>query len=351
MRDESVQVDRSRLEQFESLPMRVGWGSYRRVSDELLAYVAQLGIKDVTLTPWRYEAFESSMPVGTSWSFDDITSVRDRIERAGLRLYAFETLPIPLYDILTASPEVRADQLEAIRTTIRNLGRAGIPVQGYSGHHPKGVGRTTRTYPVRGGAEATAFDLEDVDDGQLVLDREYAEAELWDAYEEFLESVIPVAESSGVTLAGHPSDPPIEKLGGLPMLFRSVESFRRAMDLVPSDHHGIKLGMGCWSEMGEDLPEVIRAFGEKIVYVHYRDVVGTVPSFYETFIDDPDSNYDEFEVMRALRDVGFSGVMLPDHVPMMVGDDNWEYGSIRGRTYTVGYLNGMLRALEPDGSA
>lgn len=346
MADTSMQVDQSRLDAFDDLPMRVGWGSYRRLSDELIAYVSQLGIGDLTLTPWRYEEFESSMPTGEGWSFEEITQVRDMIERHGLRLYAFETLPIPLYDILTAEPDVRYEYIEEIESTVRNMGRAGVPVLGYSGHHPKGVGRTTRNYPVRGGAEATAFDRADIEEDDLILDREYSEAELWDTYEEFLENVLPVAESAGVTLAVHPSDPPLEKLGGLPMLFRNRENFRRAMDLVPSDHHGIKLGMGCWSEMGEDLPDVIETFADDLVYVHFRDVVGTAPTFYETFIDDPDSNYDEFEVIKTLHDVGFTGVMLPDHVPMMVGDENWEYGGIRGRTYTVGYLKGMLRALQ-----
>ena len=43
--------------------------------------------------------------------------------------------------------------------------------------------------------------------------------------------------------------------------------------------------MGCWSEMdGHDyVLEAIRHFGgrDRIVYVHFRDVQGTVPCFNE----------------------------------------------------------------------
>lgn len=74
------------------------------------------------------------------------------------------------------------------------------------------------------------------------------------------------------------------------------------MEVVPSDHHGLEFCLGCWSEMGEDLEEVIRYFGsrDKLFYVHFRDVVGTVPSFHETWVDD--GNFDALRVMRLLDD-------------------------------------------------
>ncbi len=38
--------------------------------------------------------------------------------------------------------------------------------------------------------------------------------------------------------------------------------------------------------------------------------------------------------------------MTPDHVPLMEGETDWEFGSTLGRAYTVGYLKGMLKSLE-----
>jgi mannonate dehydratase len=98
--------------------------------------------------------------------------------------------------------------------------------------------------------------------------------------------------------------------------------------------------------MGEDVVEVIERFGgSRIIYVHSRDVVGEVPTFHETFLDSESGNYDEVEVRSTLRDVGFDGVMTPDHVPLMEGETDWEFGSIHGRAFTVGYLKGLLAGI------
>jgi len=330
---------------WESLGMRVAIGTYRPLAEQFLKTAAQLGVQDVLFTPHRHPGVDSVMPLGEIWSTETLRDIRAKVEAHDLRVFAFEKMPVPLYEILLAEDDaVREEKLDVLTTTIRNLGAAGIPVLGYSGHPPDGAVRTTRSKQIRGGAEVSAFEIDDFED-QPLIDRDLSEAELWTAYEAFLERVVPVAEEAGVTLAVHPSDPPLERIGGIPLLFRNFENFRRAMDLVDSESHGLKFCLGCWSEMGEDVAEVIRHFGgEDIVYVHFRDVVGTVPNFYETFIDDPGSNYDEFEVMRTLYEEGFTGVMTPDHVPLMEGETDWEFGSTTGRTYTVGYLKGLLRA-------
>lgn len=334
--------------EFDELPMRTALGSYRVPSDDDLQFAKQIGVNDYLLTTWRYDEFESAMTPGEVWSVDDLLEKRERLESFGLRFYGVETMPISVYDIMVGKEDTE-NQIDIIKQTIQNMGEAGIPVLGYSGHPPNGVGRTTREKPVRGGAEATAFNYEEAKDQPLIADREYEEEELWETYEHFLEEVIPVAEEAGVTLGVHPSDPPVEKLGGLPLLFRNRENFKRALNHVPSENHGLKLCLGCWSEMGEDLPDVIRDFGgENIVYVHFRDVVGDTHDFYETFIDDDESNYDEYEVLAALNEVGFSGAMTPDHVPLVKGEESWQFGGMRGRAHAVGYINGMLKVLRSE---
>ena len=115
------------------------------------------------------------------------------------------------------------------------------------------------------------------------------------------------------------------------------------MELVPSDNHGLQLCLGTWSEMGADLVKVIEYFGEReeIVYVHFRNVDGTVPEFTETFIDE--GNFDPHRVLKKLYDVGFSGMVIPDHVPKVVGDTAWKH---RARGHAVGHLQGMLHSIE-----
>lgn len=237
--------------------------------------------------------------------------------------------------------------LERIKTLLRNLGEADVPILGYQ-WNPRGV-VPMRTTPValRGGAEGTAFDLDEVDDPDALapgIDRAYEEEEFWEYYEAFLREVLPVAEAAGVRMALHPVDPPVlESLGGIPRLFRNVESFERAMETVPSDNHGLKLCLGCFSQMGEDVNEVLRRFAQRdqIVFVHFRDVAGTVPEFNETFVDQ--GNFETVEAVRTLDDVGFEGAVIPDHVPKMEGDDDWRH---RARGFTIGYLRGVVDSVQ-----
>jgi len=330
---------------FVDLPMRMAMGSYKPLTDDILQLMTQLGVSDVLLTPHQHTGFKSVMPLGETWTVEMITEVQSRIESHDMRLYAFEKMPIPLYNVLLDDGD-RGEQMDILKNTIRNMGKAGIPVLGYSGHPPKGAVRTSRSVPIRGGAEVSSFDMDEMDDTELLYDRVYEEEEIWTKYEQFLEEIIPVAEQAGVTMGVHPSDPPVESIGGIPLLFRSFKNFKRAMNIVDSENHGLKFCLGCWSEMGEDVTEVLRYFGgEDIIYVHFRDVVGTVPKFREAFLDEPESNYNEYGVMKTLHDIGFDGVMTPDHVPAMTGDTDWEFGGVNGRIYTVGYLRGLLKAV------
>lgn len=331
----------------EELPMRVGLGQFMEPTEERLRFIKQLGVDDVLLNMYQYDEPDyehmpdnDRMPLSGDgeWSAENLTALRERVEDAGLRLNAIENVPVSFYEDVMLGGSNRDEQLGKLKNTIRNMGEAGIPIFGYH-WAPAGVWRTD-TETVRGGASVSAFDAE-ATDTDYTHGREYTEAELWDNYEYFMEEMLPVAEEAGVKMCLHPSDPPMETLGGVPQLARNFENFKRAMDLVPSDHHGLEFCLGCWSEMDEELADVIRYFGERdeLFYVHFRDVEGTVPSFRETFIDE--GNYDECEILNLLDEVGFSGVMIPDHTPHLTGDSDWEH---RGRSYTVGYLKGMLKA-------
>ena len=140
----------------------------------------------------------------------------------------------------------------------------------------------------------------------------------------------------------HPDDPPISPIRGLGRIMRSIENFQRLVDLVPSAVNGITMCQGNFTLMTDDLPSVIRNFGQqdKIFFVHFRDVEGTPEKFQETFHDN--GKTDMAACMHAYRDINFEGVLRPDHVPTMEGDDNDHpgYSSI-GRLFAVGYIKGL----------
>ncbi|ELZ15587.1 mannonate dehydratase [Haloterrigena salina JCM 13891] len=341
------------MNQDSNADVRVGVRT-RSLSDSRLRYIRQLGATDIFVdhadTEEEPDEFNDrdgtdTIAVGPNQipSVSELEAARERIEDAGLSFTGIQSLPYSMYGDIMFDRDGADEALDQITTLIRNLGEADVPILGYQ-WNPRSV-VPMRTSPVedRGGAESTAFDYDELDEPDELapgIDREYTEAEFWDNYQYFLENVLPVAEEAGVDLALHPIDPPsIESLGGIPRLFRNVENFEKGMELVPSDNHGLKLCLGCFSQMGEDVTDVIRRFGERdqIIFIHFRDVVGTMPKFHETFVDK--GNFNTADAVRTLHDVGFEGPVIPDHVPKMEGDDDWRH---RGRGFTIGYLRGVV---------
>jgi mannonate dehydratase len=332
---------------YKDLDMRPGFGSFMQPFEERLRFIKQLGVDDLLLNMYRNELIDTNygtlpLPGEKKWEYSDLKNLKDHIEAHELRLQAIENMPFHFYDKLMMGEKGREEQLENVKEIIHNMGQAGIPVLGYA-WTPSGVWRSSTTYKIRGGAEAMNVDLSDFTDAPLTHGREYSENEMWDNYEYFIESVIPVAEESGVTLALHPNDPPTPVLGGVPQLFRSFEAFKKAMSMVESENHGLQFCLGSWSEMGEDLDEVIDYFGPlgKFVYVHFQVVSGPVPKFHEIFIDQK-GYYDPLHILKKLHNVGFRGMIMPGHVPKVEGDGPWKE---RSRAFTIGYIKGLLYSM------
>jgi mannonate dehydratase len=206
--------------------------------------------------------------------------------------------------------------------------------------------RTNMSTPARGGSIVTSFDYGDVTTEPTELGP-ISEDELWVTLDYFLKKVVPVAEKCGVKLAMHPDDPPLSPIRGVGRIMRSVENFQRLLDLYQSPMNGITLCQGNFTLMTDDLPSVIRHFGKKIFFVHFRDVKGTPSRFEETWHDA--GKTDMLACMRTYRDIGFDGVLRPDHVPTVEGDSNEHAGySAFGRLYAIGYIRGLRQAVYTD---
>jgi mannonate dehydratase len=338
--------------------MRIAVGQFNELTDEILAFTKQLGVGGVQMNLLG----RSTIPGEGYWAYEDLRVLVERVKAAGLKFEAIENVPLPFYDKALLGLPGRDEQIENYCRTIRNMGRAGIPVLGYH-FTPSSVWRTPPAEG-RGGAMVTAFDMAIVEAASYAEQRAYAvvqspaideqfaqqimvdEATMWANYEYFIRAVLPVAEEAGVKLALHPDDPPVPVLGGVARIFKNVADFQRAYALANgSPAWGLDLCLGCCSEMpggASNVREMIAYFGPKgrIFYVHFRDVQGTVPQFAECFIGE--GNYDPAEIMLLLKQSGFDGFLLDDHVPQMVNDS--AYGH-RGRAHAIGYMQGVLNTL------
>lgn len=304
----------------------------------LIRLVKQCGLRDaVGAMDWS-DGLEVS-PDQLPWSLEKLQAQQKRYQEHGFHLEVLENRP-PM-EKTKLGLEGRDAEIEQVIELIRNMGRLEIPVWCYEWMPVFNWIRTATSVPSRGGALVSGFRLADVQDP---YENEHGTTEetLWKHLEYFLKAVVPEAEAAGVKLAMHPDDPPVPLVKGTPRIMYSIDNFQRLLDLYPSEMSGIALCQGNFTLMTDNLPGVIRKFGtqKKIFFVHFRDVQGQATDFVETFHDD--GKTDMVECMKAYKEVGYSGVCRPDHVPTMGEDSNENYGySEIGRLFAIGYLKGL----------
>ncbi len=319
--------------------MRISIGQFNEATHEKMVFAKQLGCAGVLLNTPR-------LPGEHRWEYEDLVRLREYVESYGLRLEALENTPKHFYEGAMLGTSERDRQIEHYQATIRNVGRAGIPILGYH-WMPSSVWRSQGT-PLqigRGGARVTAFDMALHADSPNTHGRVYSADEMWANYEYFIKAVIPVAEEAGIKLALHPDDPPVPMLGGVARIFSSFEGFKRGSEVIESDAWGMDFCMGCWSEMGghDNVMRGIEHFVPlgKILYCHCRDVVGPADRFAECFLGEGQMRL--FEIFMAFKKHGFTGFLIDDHVPHMIDDSEWGH---RGRAHATGYMLATLDAVE-----
>jgi mannonate dehydratase len=275
------------------------------------------------------------------WSMPAIARQKELYSEYGFELAVIEDTP-PLDDARLGLAG-RDEQIDHLIIQLRAMGALGIPTLCYNWMARTSWARTSVAIPSRGGALVTGFSVREAAALGDVAGADGVTADqLWSAFAYFLDAVVPVAQEAGVRLALHPDDPPMSVVRGMPRIMSSIDSFRRVLELRPSRANAITLCQGNFTMMTDDLPGVIREFGERdaIAFVHFRDVVGSADAFVETFHDVGQT--DLVECMRAYAEIGYSGPIRPDHVPTMEGESNERPGyATLGRLFALGYIRGL----------
>ena len=278
------------------------------------------------------------------WDYMPLLRTKKRYEDAGFKLAVIESRP-PLENAKRGLPSGEAE-IDTVCTLVENMGRLGVPVYCYEWMCSMNWMRTSTTTPSRGGSMVTSYDHSAMLNAPPVDGGAISEEKLWETLTHFLQRVLPVAEKAGVKLSMHPDDPPLSPIRGVGRIMRSVDNYQRLLDLAPSAYNSITMCQGNFTLMTDDLPSVIRKFGAQkaISFVHFRDVRGTAEKFEETWHDD--GKTDMLACMKAYKDIGFEGVLRPDHVPTVEGDSNDNAGySAFGRLYAIGYIRGLRQAV------
>jgi len=346
---DSLALNASTSELAQAKPKRATMkvGTQHGDSDAILRVLAGFGVNHIC-------SRLPSVRLDEKWSVDSLSRFREHVESFGLTL---DMLPLPMSSneirrfempniMLGKSPE-RDKEIDDICEMIRNTARAGIPSLKYNMTF-LGVVRTESTIG-RGGAAYSTFVFERATQDPPLTNAGRVDADrYWEAITYFLQRVVPVATENKVRLACHPQDPGMPRgrgFRGVETVLGNVDGLKRFVSIAESPYHGLNFCQGTVSEMlekpGEQIFDVIRYFGtrKKIFNVHFRNIRGRFLNFQETFIDDGD--VDMLKAMRVYKEVGYDGMMMPDHVPRIHGDT----GEAQGFAFAFGYIKALIAAV------
>ena len=326
---------------------RMKAGTQHGDSDQILRAMAGFGVTHIC-------SRLPSVRLDDTWSVDGLSRLRERVESFGVTL---DMVPLPMSsneigrfempNIMLGKSPGRDREIDDIREMIRNASRVGIPALKYN-MTLIGVVRTQPTRG-RGGATYSTFVYDKAQSKDMPTAAGIVGAdEYWERITYFLERVVPVAEEYKVKLACHPQDPAMPRGGGyrgIETVLGSVDGLKRFVSIAESPYHGLNFCQGTVAEMldtpGEQIYDVIRWFGSrgKIFNVHFRNIRGGFLNFRETFIDDGD--VDMLRALRVYKEVGYDGMIMPDHVPRVPGDAK----GYQAFAYTFGYIKALIAAV------
>src|SRR5208337_3956679 len=319
-------------------------------SDEMLQFFAQFGVKNIC---GYLPGFQKG-----PWTVEEVEKLKMRADKFGV---AIDMLALPLSSayisraenpniMLGKSPE-RDREIDGICDMIRVAARAGIPALKYN-LTILGVVRTAST-PGRGGSTYKTFVYEQAKQDPPLTEAGAVSAEqMWERITYFLKRVVPVAEEHKVRLACHPHDPrmPDDRgFRGIHRVLGSVAGLKRFVETQPSPYHGLNFCQGTICEglenPGKEILDVIRWFGtrKKIFNVHFRNIKGKFLNFHEVYPDEGD--VDMLQALKVYKEVGYDGMIMPDHMPQTVGDENGR----QAFAFAYGYIKALIQAVSAGG--
>jgi mannonate dehydratase len=332
--------------------MKVGCQS-GGTSEENLAFKARHGVYNL----------DGGMPAfieGKGWDLEDSLRKREACEKYGISLDAYH-LPLTSAGIdrvsvpnimLGKSPE-RDREIEMVQQMIEVSAKTGVHLLNYNTTILP-VLRTGRTIdPKRGNATYSTWNYEEAlkTEQPLTVAGNVGIDEIFERITYLLDRILPVAEEYKVKLANHIADPPApEGFRGItrwnsPDVFEGIKRFAQLYD---SPYHGFNFCIGSIAQGLKDpkndiLPIIDWVGNRKQIFnVHLRNIKGGWNNFQEVYPDNGDMNF--FHVVRALRDVEYDGMVMPDHVPYHEA----EGANLQAFSFAYGYIIALLQAVSDE---
>lgn len=351
-----------------------------------------------------------NIPLGEVWPREEIRSLRQEIERHGMRWSVVESLPVT--ETIKYAGKDRDEQIEIYKQSMRNLAAEGVKTICYNFMPILDWARTDLEYPNPDGtsnlyfnrAEFAYFDIhilkrenaeKDWTDSDLARveelkskmtpegekrlieniiiktqgfvsgnfsESDYAPIEkfrsmlkLYEGIDKnqlrenmkyFLEAIMPVCEETDIKMCVHPDDPPMPVFG-LPRIVTCEEDIAWFLNAVPNWHNGLTFCAGSLSAGAHnDVVKLAEKFADRTHFAHIR-----------ICCVEPNGNFKEsshldprlIKIVRTFEEKNPSIPMRVDHAPLMLGDEKMGYNpgySFHGRMLALGMVSGIMATID-----
>lgn len=334
--------------------MKVGC-QHGGTTKENLEFLARHGVFNI-------DGGEPRFIEGVGWDLNDSLAKKEACNSYGISLDAYH-LPLSSAGIdKVSTPNImlgkspgRDREIESLQQMIAVAGKTGIKVLNYNTIILP-ILRTGRTIdPARGNASYSTWNYDEAVrkglDKELTIAGHVPVDEIYERITYLLDRILPVAEEYKVRLANHIADPPAPPgYRGItrwnsPYVFEGIKRFAQLYD---SPYHGFNLCLGSVAEglknpRTEILP-IIKWVGDRrqIFNIHLRNIKGGWNNFQEVYPDNGDMNF--VHVVKALKDVGYAGMVMPDHIP----HHSDQASGLQGHAFAFGYIKALIQSVSDD---
>lgn len=382
--------------------MEKTWRWFGRKDPITLDMLRQIGVEGIVTAL-------HNIPLGEVWPREEIRSLRQEIERHGMRWSVVESLPVT--ETIKYAGKDRDEQIEIYKQSMRNLAAEGVKTICYNFMPILDWARTDLEYPNPDGtsnlyfnrAEFAYFDIhilkrenaeKDWTDSDLARveelkskmtpegekrlieniiiktqgfvsgnfsESDYAPVEkfrsmlkLYEGIDKnqlrenmkyFLEAIMPVCEETDIKMCVHPDDPPMPVFG-LPRIVTCEEDIAWFLNAVPNWHNGLTFCAGSLSAGAHnDVVKLAEKFADRTHFAHIR-----------ICCVEPNGNFKEsshldprlIKIVRTFEEKNPSIPMRVDHAPLMLGDEKMGYNpgySFHGRMLALGMVSGIMATI------
>lgn len=383
--------------------MEKTWRWFGRKDPITLDMLRQIGVEGIVTAL-------HNIPLGEVWPREEIRSLRQEIERHGMKWSVVESLPVT--ETIKYVGKDRDEQIEIYKQSMRNLAAEGVKTICYNFMPILDWARTDLEYPNPDGtsnlyfnrAEFAYFDIhilkrenaeKDWTDSDLARveelkskmtpegekrlieniiiktqgfvsgnfsESDYAPVEkfrsmlkLYEGIDKnqlrenmkyFLEAIMPVCEETDIKMCVHPDDPPMPVFG-LPRIVTCEEDIAWFLNAVPNWHNGLTFCAGSLSAGAHnDVVKLAEKFADRTHFAHIR-----------ICCVEPNGNFKEsshldprlIKIVRTFEEKNPSIPMRVDHAPLMLGDEKMGYNpgySFHGRMLALGMVSGIMATID-----